>query len=62
MKKILGKSWLGWLNRLLLQWFFVRLAINPTTGKYSILRWVVPTTGWSTDYKFIFRKKNERTN
>lgn len=51
-------SWLGVLNRIILQWFFIRLAriVDDVTGKtlgYKILKWVVPLTGWGSDYKFI---------
>jgi len=52
-------GWCGWLNFLLLQWFFVRLAHSyrevrsadgvPTfvPNGFVLLRWIVPLTGWS---------------
>lgn len=52
-------SWVGWLNRLLLQWFFVRLAYEVDDAgrkvNFGILRWVWPTTGWTTDYRWLRR-------
>lgn len=56
-KKFFGHTWLGWLNIIVLQWFCIRLAqsIDMTTQdrKWFILKWIVPTTGWNSDYKFI---------
>lgn len=50
-------TWVGWLNRLLLQWFCIRLAYEiDEDGKktnFEILKWVVPLTGWKADYKWI---------
>ena len=55
--------WLGPLNMYALQWFFIRLiAICETdkkTGKplrvirFDVMRWVVPLTGWRSNYKFV---------
>lgn len=55
-KKVLGHTWLGWLNKLILQWLFIRLAEElhgDSHNQWVILRWVWPTTGWTTDYKFV---------
>lgn len=54
-----GYSWLGILNMLLLQWFFIRLQL--TCDKGEIVSWkiigpVVPLTGWWS--KYIFLGKN----
>ena len=58
--KFFGESWVGWLNILILQWFFIRLAysinLNNQHTKYLILKWIVPTTGWWSDYKYIYGK------
>lgn len=79
-------SWLGLANRIILQWFFIRLAKQQDevvteytmhavsmmpggqfstmgVGKkekqywYSIMYWVVPLTGWSTDYIYLNKSK-----
>lgn len=49
-------SWLGLLNFLLLQWFFVRLArvVDKRTGRtagWRVLRWPWPLTGWWSPYR-----------
>lgn len=65
MKKI---TWLGLLNALLLQLFFVRLTICRTEYKINreltlpfyriaIMYWVWPFTGWDSDYKFVRAKR-----
>ena len=49
-------SWLGYLNFLILQWFFIRLVKHVENGKvvkYSILKKVMPLTGWWNDYKYF---------
>ena len=51
-------TWLYLLNYCILQWFFVRLArvIDDQTGKtikFKFIYWIVPTTGWNTDFKYI---------
>lgn len=53
---------LGLLNRVLLQWFFVRLAkvVDVRTGRrvrWTMLLGVCPLTGWSTPYRFIGRRR-----
>lgn len=59
-----AKPWLGLLNKALLQWFFIRLAVilevpvtkNSRVKKLKILRWIVPMTGWgSKPYRKIGR-------
>jgi hypothetical protein len=57
-------SWLFYVNFLLVQWFFVRLQSSGelVDGKYvhrewQILRWVVPLTGWFSNYVFIGKMK-----
>lgn len=60
-RKFFGHTWLGWLNKIILQWFFVRLTEIVTRDKndieikseWSLDYWIVPTTGWGNDYKFI---------
>ena len=49
-------SWIGLLNFLVLQWFFIRFAKVLEDGEmigFLILRWIVPLTGWWSDYIFI---------
>lgn len=55
-KKVLfGKTWIGWLNYILLQWLFIRLE---GTQYYYIdryyltwrIRFCRPLTGWKTSY------------
>jgi len=52
-KKVFGKTYIGWLNFLILQWFFIRLQAN--VHEYLIIeswqiRVALPMTGWYTDY------------
>jgi hypothetical protein len=53
-KTLFGKTWVGWLNVLLFQWFFVRLSYGT---KWSWLTGVVPCTGWWSDYRFVTNKE-----
>jgi len=52
-------SWLGCLNFIVLQWFFVRLAKvvddDGRTVRFTWLRKVVPLTGWWSDYSYVGR-------
>jgi len=68
-----GRTSLGILNFLVLQWFGVRLArtieieVDPAAvgrvGRvhrvvgWSLLRWVWPLTGWWSDYRWIARRR-----
>lgn len=60
MKRLFGRTWLGWLNIIILQWLFIRLARvvdkDGNTESYCILKYVWPTTGWKNDYKYLFKK------
>ena len=56
------RSWLGWLNFFVLQWFFVRLQEVGRTewGKWvherwELLLWPVPLSGWWTRYLYVYR-------
>jgi len=59
--RIFGWSWLGVVNFLIVQWFFVRIEATVETpvvpGKSEMtLAWktpVVPLTGWWSDYKYV---------
>lgn len=56
--KYTGGSWLGYLNFLILQWFFIRLAkvVDTKTQKtirYTWLIGIVPLTGWWNKYKYV---------
>lgn len=56
---------LFYVNFLFFQWFFVRLTqhIDTDTGKtvkWSFTRWVVPVTGWWTNYIYWPRNVTKR--
>lgn len=51
-KSFLGYTWVGWLNIVVLQWFFVRLGYG---DKWTILKGIVPLTGWWSDYIKVFQ-------
>ena len=55
------KSKLGLLNFIILQWLFVRLCVtvdeDGSNPEYSILKWVVPLTGWWSSYVFLLKGK-----
>ena len=63
MKTFLGYTWVGWLNILLFQWFFFRLAfvIDGDANRigWLTIKWVWPLTGWKSNYKFIGGEKGE---
>jgi len=53
---------LGFLNYFILQWFFIRLGkeVDIETSKiirWRILKWIVPLTGWKTNYIYLGKKK-----
>lgn len=54
MKTLFGYSWVGWLNIIVLQWFFTRLyySVNDQGGVeyYGLYFPIVPLTGWWSDY------------
>lgn len=54
MNKLFGYSWVGWLNIIILQWFFIRLyySVNEQNSIecYGFLFPIVPLTGWWSDY------------
>lgn len=59
---LLPKTWLGRLNYLILQWFFVRLARieDAETGAYwgwTLIWGAVPLTGWRTPYRWVLRRR-----
>ena len=48
-KTLLGFTWVGWINFILLQWFFVRIGYTDGLGlmsEYGIFKFIVPLTGW----------------
>ena len=49
---------LGLTNRILLQWFFIRLTKHIVDKKYwySIQYWIVPISGWNTDFIYLNKK------
>lgn len=57
--KYLGRTWVGWLNTLLFQWFFFRLEVSVDNQldmnmeAFNIIYWIVPLTGWTDPYKTI---------
>jgi len=54
-------SWLGILNRVMLQWFFIRLTKHMRMGEsgeweidhWSLQGWITPLTGWRNEYKYL---------
>lgn len=50
IRRVLGLTWVGWLNFLLLRWFFVRLSYqvedNGDRGRFALVRWIWPIP-WS---------------
>lgn len=57
-KRLFGYTWLGWLNILLLQWFFVRLQATMdehtlVIEKLEFIGPVVPCTGWFSNYIWL---------
>jgi len=57
----LGYSWIGWLNLLILQWMFVRLEATIDTDSreiihYHLIGFILPATGWMSDYIWLFKK------
>jgi len=47
-KTLFGLTWVGWLNFILLQWLFVRLAYG---DGWHLLLWPLPLRGWWNDYR-----------
>lgn len=65
MKTFFGYTWVGLLNLLVLQWFFIRLAytIDTKTGaivSWDILKWVAPLSGWNSDFKYVGKPPQKR--
>ena len=54
-RKLLGKTWVGWFNYIIAQWFFVRIAYG---DKWRLLKWVKPLSGWNNNFIYIKRKSN----
>jgi len=57
-RKILGYSWIGWLNIILLQWLFIRLQVNIDNDtneivKFRIIGPIFPLTGWNSPYTWV---------
>lgn len=57
-----GYSWVGILNQLIIQWFFIRLQVTCNSMEdrnieaLSIIGFILPLTGWWNDYVFLGRK------
>ena len=51
-KKLFCYTWVGWLNIILLQWFFIRLAYG---SKWKIIGPIVPMTGWKNNFIYIYK-------
>ncbi len=43
-------SWVGWLNMLFVQFFFVRVSYG---HNWKLLKWIIPLTGWINPYKWV---------
>jgi hypothetical protein len=52
-KLFFDKTWVGWLNVIILQWLFIRLSYG---GEWKILKVIIPGTGWFSDYMYVGRK------
>lgn len=53
-------TWLGALNFVVLQWFGVRLVRVSADGRtigWRVWRWIVPLTGWWSDYRWLARRR-----
>jgi len=54
-------TWLEFLNKFILQWFFIRLAkVVDEDGDiifWTILKWIIPCTGWGAPYKYLGKSK-----
>jgi hypothetical protein len=50
-KTFLGFTWVGWLNIIILQWFFIRLSycVYPLKN-WRIIFGIYPLTGWWSDF------------
>lgn len=52
--RVLGFSWVGWLNFLVLQWLCVRLQgevdLDDGATKWAFIGPVLPLTGWWSRY------------
>lgn len=61
------KSWLFWLNFLIVQWFFVRFGRKYSHKHKKFISWgfvglILPLTGWWNNYIWIWKiKKNVRS-
>lgn len=55
LRKLFGKSFIGWLNILLFQWLFIRAWYNVNSNglTFGMYGFIVPCTGWWSDYKWI---------
>lgn len=55
MKKFFGFTYIGWLNLLIFQWFFIRIGyeIKEDKIKFKLLCRVIPLSGWWSDYKYV---------
>jgi hypothetical protein len=61
------RKFIGLLNIVLFQWFFIRLAMEVDYHKQYIdcfelkrmffIVGIIPLTGWWNDYKYLFRKE-----
>lgn len=49
MRTFLGFTWVGWLNLLALQFFFVRL-VHDGRRAFAFVGPVLPLTGWISGY------------
>lgn len=62
MKKFI-KNNIGNINYLFLQLFFFRLAYQVDYSEntkiiFHVIYWIIPFTGWSTEFKYIGKKRS----
>ena len=57
-RNILGYSWVGIINIVILQWMFVRLRVTTDSAenirKLDIIGPILPLTGWRSDYVWLW--------
>lgn len=63
---LFGYSWIGILNQLLLQWFFIRLEASLDNAKdrrivaLRIIGPILPLTGWWSKYIWLTKQPRKK--
>ncbi len=53
-RKLFGHTWVGWLNILIIQLFFIRLSYG---DKWTIIWGILPFTGWWSNYIYVYKRE-----